>query len=1117
MRVIGVVIIFTQFLIGRLIPTPFITEPEPIQRAGYNYAFEYLDKRLIGETYGIAMVKPRGTNSTLVILSDEVWDRLLYTNLVEGSKQEAKYLRMYGESGSGYGQFYGTRGLCIDTAVYEGNMNEYAIYVADWWNSRVVKLKYLITQDTIISDGILIPWFQIGNPTDVACVTKSGGGAYIVVVERDKHRIQLYQRDADGNLSYIQSYGIKGSGYGNFFKPNGVAICQATDGGGGYFIYVTDTGNRRVICLRYKPTEGIIWHRVYKTMQNAQFLSVTASQYYCVYVADFTQNKIWVFTPGLTELLYSYGDASLLNGPKDVYIDWDRIGLTERWTAGTGIQYFKIIPEIREFYPSPGIFDATEDSVKIKFKVYETKHYLTMTIPDAGVTLFEEQEFEPDSYSVWWDGRDSLGRVVLPGEYLIRISCQGLVIATTTVRVKGTRVAGVLSSDEHWTEQGEPYVLIGDVQLANQPNSKLEIDPGVKVMPTGNYGIFPPVYHSGSVLLAKGNAINKILFTPHRKLYPVSDSVPKGFWKGIVRYGDRSFERLVFKYCVIEAAGSDSGAIWASPRTSYLSITETEISKSGRFGLYFDDHCDTVLVYKCHFIDNDSIPIVAPFKFIGEIYQDSFVDNKPNVIAVTAGTRDTDATIHNQGVPYWFLKGHTREFKVQGNDADCPVLSIEPGVKMLFQDSCGLYAQSRSKIIALGLPDSMIVFTALDTTRPWRGVHLNNSNPADTSVFEYCELSYGGRRLAYPYDACAGNLALFDNKGVFVLKNCRILGSMSYGVGDAHIFETDTCISIVQDNLFYGNDSFPLVLSTTELGQCKGNQFIDNKTEGILVRGGGDIRSGFRLENQGVPYVIDCHLVLNGWAGALARLDIESGNVLAFRAKQFLIKGYGLLRAKGVTFTSHDSVWWGMKFEDSKADTSCLDSCIIEKARVYGGVWPQGAVEVSNSNIRISNSTIMDNEQGVYLSGASRLNFVGNLVVQNLYGIRVSDCEPNYLEIKSNDFSGNRCAFVTDFVYPYIDADSNFWGDASGPWDPSDGPPDYNPGARGDSIGDYVEYRPWLTEPVHPPVVELIWPNGGDTLYSGLAYKIIWQRSVEPLRQELSWTRWQTRTFMDFD
>ncbi|OPX18237.1 hypothetical protein BXT86_02210 [candidate division WOR-3 bacterium 4484_100] len=88
------------------------------------------------------------------------------------------------------------------------------------------------------------------------------------------------------------------------------------------------------------------------------------------------------------------------------------------------------------------------------------------------------------------------------------------------------------------------------------------------------------------------------------------------------------------------------------------------------------------------------------------------------MIGIRGGTIETDVVVHNQGVPYWFLKGHTWEFRVQGNDADCPVLSIEPGVKMLFQDSCGLYAQSRSKIIALGLPDSMIVFTALDTARP---------------------------------------------------------------------------------------------------------------------------------------------------------------------------------------------------------------------------------------------------------------------------------------------------------------------------------------------------------------------------------------------------------------
>ena len=69
--------------------------------------------------------------------------------------------------------------------------------------------------------------------------------------------------------------------------------------------------------------------------------------------------------------------------------------------------------------------------------------------------------------------------------------------------------------------------------------------------------------------------------------------------------------------------------------------------------------------------------IIAPFKSIGEIRGNSFLGNRPDVMGMRAGTRDTDATIHNQGVPYWFLKGHTWEFKVQGDDADCPVLSYD--------------------------------------------------------------------------------------------------------------------------------------------------------------------------------------------------------------------------------------------------------------------------------------------------------------------------------------------------------------------------------------------------------------------------------------------------------
>jgi hypothetical protein len=40
-----------------------------------------------------------------------------------------------------------------------------------------------------------------------------------------------------------------------------------------------------------------------------------------------------------------------------------------------------------------------------------------------------------------------------------------------------------------------------------------------------------------------------------------------------------------------------------------------------------------------------------------------------------------------------------------------------------------------------------------------------------------------------------------------------------------------------------------------------------------------------------------------------------------------------------------------------------------------------------------------------------------------------------------------------------LDMSNNWWGDASGPYDP-----EFNPEGRGDSVGDNILYEPWLTE-----------------------------------------------------
>ena len=92
---------------------------------------------------------------------------------------------------------------------------------------------------------------------DIGAVSILGGGAYLVVLEKGAHRIWLYERKPTGKLRLIEKYGGYGPGYGKFNNPNGVAIVPAGDGPGGYLIYVADSGNRRVVCLRYRADVGI--------------------------------------------------------------------------------------------------------------------------------------------------------------------------------------------------------------------------------------------------------------------------------------------------------------------------------------------------------------------------------------------------------------------------------------------------------------------------------------------------------------------------------------------------------------------------------------------------------------------------------------------------------------------------------------------------------------------------------------------------------------------------------------------------------------------------------------------------------------------------------------------
>ncbi len=185
----------------------------------------------------------------------------------------------------------------------------------------------------------------------------------------------------------------------------------------------------------------------------------------------------------------------------------------------------------------------------------------------------------------------------------------------------------------------------------------------------------------------------------------------------------------------------------------------------------------------------------------------------------------TADTIVNGGVVSGSWTASGSPYLIQG-DISIPVgssLSIGPGVTVRFDGTYKL--EVGGNLVCTGTADSLIRFTAQDTTAGWQSIRFSNTGGGinQPSSFHYTNFSYGraihGATGADPLNF--GGAVWADNAGTLTFGNCTFL----------------RCKSIQDGSAIYAKNNTNIIMRDCSLKQCEsgffGGVFVKNGTAQI--------------------------------------------------------------------------------------------------------------------------------------------------------------------------------------------------------------------------------------------------------------------------------------------
>ena len=247
---------------------------------------------------------------------------------------------------------------------------------------------------------------------------------------------------------------------------------------------------------------------------------------------------------------------------------------------------------------------------------------------------------------------------------------------------------------------------------------------------------------------------------------------------------------------------------------------------------------------------------------------------------------------------------------------------------------------------------------------------------------------------------------------------------------------------------------------------------LTGNTNNMIWAHNGSSQGVMRWANLGLPYLVTG--LINGGGpltidpGVTVKFDPTStgfAGLTAVSTRRVIVNG---LPDQLITFDALNPgiPWDGLLFQTNWTEGSRLDYMLVENAKI-GVVNTDNFLQISNSLFQDNALAANTNTFGILTLSKTRLFDNGTGAQATPQGSLFASA-PNF---SPNWFEGNGIA-VENQASATAPAESNFWGDPTGPTTPQ------NPGGMGDPITGPIDFQPFLSAPPdianNPPVVNMV-------------------------------------------